>query len=296
VAATGSRHRRRAVATAAGLAAGLLLGSPVATLIAAGYTALGVRMWHDQRTARCNGGVRDDALDLLAATAAELRAGGACTVLLLADDELNRSVHAAQQLAASTGAPLADLLERLEAQCRAADRADAAAHAQAAGAQLTAVLLAALPIGGLGLGHLIGVDATRMLLHTPTGVACACGAAVLQAAGLAWTRRLQRGGQARAARSAARTGVRRKARRRLRRLPRRRFPEQPSGRTPWLLGAVAGTAVIVVFPTATGAALAAAVAAGTVRVLRRMEPAAARAERERALADLPWAVDLVAEA
>lgn len=288
-----SPRRTRAVAAAAGVASWLLLDAPVGGLIAAGYTMLALRMWREQRIARRDSGHRQRAFDLLAAAAAELRAGGVGTVLLLPDDELNRAVHAAQRLAASTGAPLADLLERLEAQSRAADRADAAAHAQAAGAQLTAVLLAALPIGGIGLGHLIGVDALRILLHTPTGVGCACGAAVLQAAGLAWTRRLQR--------PAARTAVDRAvgrftARRRLSRLALRPSAEQPSGRTPWLFGLVAGGAVLALLPSVAGGVLGAVVAAGTVLVLRRMEPAAVRAERERALADLPWAVDLIGAA
>jgi Flp pilus assembly protein TadB len=300
-----SRRRRLGVAVSAGLGAGLLLGSPAAGLIAAGYTLLAQSLWHDLRTARRDTARREDALDLIAAIAAELRAGGAGTVLLVPDDELDRAVAGARRLADTTGAPLADLLERLEAQCRAADRADAAAQAQAAGAQLTAVLLAALPLGGVGLGHLIGADALGILLHTPIGLACASGAAVLQAAGLAWPRRLQRGGPARggltAAGRAARTasggpadGV--GARRRLRRLPLRRAPRPPSGRTPWLFGALAGAAVVALLPSAAGTGLGLVVAAVTVLVLRRMEPAAVRAEREQALADLPWAVDLVAAA
>lgn len=290
---TCSPRLTRAVAVVTGGGAWLLLDSPVGGLIAAGYTLLGLWMRGERRAARRDCGHRERALDLLAACAAELRAGGVGTVLLLPDDELDRSVHAAQRLAASTGAPLADLLERLEAQCRAADRADAAAHAQAAGAQLTAVLLAALPVGGIGLGHLIGVDALQILLHTPIGVACACGAAVLQAAGLAWTRRLQRSG----ARSGKDRAVGRfAARRRLRRLPLRRTAPQPRGRTPWLFGAVAGGAVVMLLPSVAGALLGVVVAAGTGQVLRRMEPAAVRLEREQALADLAWAVDLIGTA
>nr|WP_246158639.1 type II secretion system F family protein [Catellatospora sichuanensis] len=86
------------------------------------------------------------------------------------------------------------------------------------------------------------------------------------------------------------------ARRRLRRLPLRRSAEQARGRTPWLFGFVAGGAVIALMPSPPGAVLGAVVAAGTVLVLRRMEPASVRAERERALADLPWAVDLTGTA
>ena len=49
-----------------------------------------------------------------------------------------------------TGAPLAELLERLEAQQRDLSRARAAAHAQVAGIRLTSVLLAVLPLVALG--------------------------------------------------------------------------------------------------------------------------------------------------
>ncbi|WP_409364954.1 type II secretion system F family protein [Catellatospora methionotrophica] len=116
---------------------------------------------------------------------------------------------------------------------------------------------------------------------------------MLQAAGLAWTRRLQRtGGRSAVGRSTGRFT----ARRRLRGLPLRRAVAPPSRRTPWLFGVVAGGAVFALLPSATGAVLGTGVAAGTVLVLRRMEPAATRAERERALADLPWAVDLIGTA
>ena len=83
---------------------------------------------------------------------------------------------AAWRLAERTGAPAADLVERIEADARAMDRAAAAAAAQAAGAQATAWLLAALPLGGIGLGYSIGADPLAVLLHTPIGAACAVGA------------------------------------------------------------------------------------------------------------------------
>ncbi|GAA1628940.1 hypothetical protein GCM10009679_37420 [Saccharothrix algeriensis] len=288
-----SRRLIRLLAIAAGLVAGLLARSPVAALIVAGYALLGGRLWREHGGAGGPAGQPPDPLDLVAAAAAELSAGavgGVGGVLLLPDTELDRLVHAARRLADGTGAPLADLLERLEAQSRAADRADAAAAAQAAGAQLTAVLLAALPVGGLGLGYLIGVDPLRILLHTPVGVGCACGAAVLQAAGLAWTRRVQGAPPSRAATGGG------SVRRRLRRLRLRHLPERPSPRTPWLLGLVAGGAVGALLPTVPGVVCGALVAAVTVAVLRRMEPAAVRTERVQVLADLPWAVDLVGAA
>lgn len=101
-----------------------------------------------------------------------------------------RLARAAVRLADRTGAPLAELLERIEADARAADRGRAAAAAQAAGARATAWLLAALPFGGIGLGYAIGVDPVAVLLHTPVGGASAVAAVALQIGGLLWAERL----------------------------------------------------------------------------------------------------------
>lgn len=104
---------------------------------------------------------------------------------------------AAVELAEKTGAPLADLLERIEADARTTDRGLAAAAAQAAGARATALLLAALPLGGIALGYGIGADPVDVLLHTPIGAGCAFVAIVLQIVGLVWADRL--GGRGRRA-------------------------------------------------------------------------------------------------
>ena len=105
-------------------------------------------------------------------------------------DRIGALARAAVRLAEQTGAPLADLLERIEADARAMDRGLAAAAAQAAGARATAMLLAGLPLGGIALGYGIGVDPLAVLLRTPIGAGCAVGAIVLQLAGLAWADRL----------------------------------------------------------------------------------------------------------
>jgi tight adherence protein B len=97
---------------------------------------------------------------------------------------------AAVTLAETTGAPLADLLERIEADGRAADRAAAVASAQSAGARTTAWLLGALPAAGIALGYGVGADPLKVLLHTPLGAVCATAALALQVAGLAWVGRL----------------------------------------------------------------------------------------------------------
>jgi tight adherence protein B len=106
------------------------------------------------------------------------------------DRRMAQLTEAAWRLAERTGAPIADLVERIEADARAMDRASAAAAAQAAGARATAWLLAGLPVGGIALGYSIGADPLEVLLHTPIGAACAVGAIALQVAGLAWADRL----------------------------------------------------------------------------------------------------------
>jgi tight adherence protein B len=101
------------------------------------------------------------------------------------------------RLAERTGAPVADLVDRIEADGRAADRGRAAAAAHAAGARATALLLAGLPAGGIALGYAIGVDPLRVLLRTPLGAACVAGALILQLGGLAWADRLAGAGASR---------------------------------------------------------------------------------------------------
>nr|WP_267900712.1 hypothetical protein [Micromonospora craterilacus] len=105
-------------------------------------------------------------------------------------DRPGRLARAAVRLADRTGAPLAELVERIEADARSTDRGLAAAGAQAAGARATAWLLAALPLGGIGLGYGIGVDPLDVLLHTPIGGGCAIAAVALQVVGLLWAERL----------------------------------------------------------------------------------------------------------
>ncbi|WP_416901537.1 type II secretion system F family protein [Micromonospora echinospora] len=112
------------------------------------------------------------------------------TVGPVGPDRIDRLTRAAIRLADRTGAPLAELVERIEADMRAMDRGLAAAAAQAAGARATAWLLAALPLGGIALGYGIGVDPVRVLLHTPVGAGCAVAATTLQVVGLLWAERL----------------------------------------------------------------------------------------------------------
>lgn len=155
----------------------------------AGVLVHGVLRGHAARIARREHRHR---VDRLGGLAAELRAGAItpAPALSAGTDRIDQLVGAATRLAERTGAPLADLLERIEADTRAMDRGQAAAAAQAAGARATAWLLAGLPVGGIALGYAIGTDPLDVLLHTTIGAACAIGAVLLQVAGLAWADRL----------------------------------------------------------------------------------------------------------
>ncbi len=220
------RHPRRTVAGTVVAAAviGWSASGPVAAAALGTYTGLAARTVLRRRRHRDRAGTRARELDELGALAADLRAGlppadlaptdlaaaGPAQVGLRPDgsggtassrtgtagpaspdDSRLRDLTAAVwRLAERTGAPVADLVDRIEADGRAADRGRAAAAAHAAGARATALLLAGLPAGGIALGYAIGVDPLRVLLHTPLGAACVAGALILQLGGLAWADRL----------------------------------------------------------------------------------------------------------
>ncbi|WP_435821870.1 type II secretion system F family protein [Micromonospora taraxaci] len=173
---------------------GAVVGGPVTAVALASYGTLAVRAALRWRTNRSTEQVRRRGLDQLCGLAADLRAGLPVPHVLdvAADgpDRLRQLISAAVRLADRTGAPLAELVERIEADARATDRGLAAAAAQAAGARATAWLLAALPVGGIGLGYGIGVDPVAVLLHSRVGGACAVLAVALQVVGLLWAERL----------------------------------------------------------------------------------------------------------
>lgn len=192
---------KRAVAVVAAVSAvaGAVLAGPVAAVAGLAYGGLAARAVLRRQGVRAALRMRRRQLDGLSALAADLRAGLPVGPVVAATPDpatpdpaarIDRLVGAAVRLAEQTGAPLADLLERIEADARAMDRGLAAAAAQAAGARATAMLLAGLPLGGIALGYGIGVDPLAVLLRTPIGAACAVAAIVLQLAGLAWADRL----------------------------------------------------------------------------------------------------------
>jgi tight adherence protein B len=193
-----TRHRAPAwLVVAAGVGMAVLLGGVVAGAVVGVYGSLAARAVTRREHERAELRHRAALLDALGAAAADLRAGlPADTALAGLDpaspDPLLARVRAAVRLAERTGAPLAEALERIEADARSTARARSAAAAQAAGSRATAWLLAALPVGGIGLGYAIGADPLTVLLRTPIGAACAFGAVTLQLTGLAWARRITR--------------------------------------------------------------------------------------------------------
>ncbi|NKX53408.1 type II secretion system F family protein [Arthrobacter mobilis] len=89
-----------------------------------------------------------------------------------------------------TGAPLAVLLENFADHLQHELDTAAARRTALAGPRATSVLLTWLPLLGLGLGMLMGVDPLGMLLGTPAGWMVLAAGAGLLAAGRMWSRRL----------------------------------------------------------------------------------------------------------
>lgn len=201
-------HRPHTVAAtvgAIGAAVATLAAGPVAGAAAAVYGTLAASMVLRRRRVRWSAEATARALDAVAVLAADLRAGtapgGALSAALPALSvtdvapvaRLVERITSSWEVAEAAGAPLADLLDRLETDARGLDRVRANAAAQAAGATATAWLLAALPVAGIGVGYGMGADPLGILLHTRVGAACAGLALLLQVAGMAWSGRLARG-------------------------------------------------------------------------------------------------------
>jgi tight adherence protein B len=97
---------------------------------------------------------------------------------------------AALDLCERSGAPTADVLERLAAGLRAEAAAATDARIALAAPKATAGVLSLLPVAGLGLGALLGVDTVHVLVSTAAGHACLLTGAAAWAAGRWWVRRL----------------------------------------------------------------------------------------------------------
>jgi len=97
------------------------------------------------------------------------------------------------QVTEQAGGAVADVLDRL-GHTLDADAADRRSfEALLAGPRASMGLLAALPALGLAMAQSAGAQPLHLLLHRPVGWALLAAALLLEAAGLAWSRRLVRG-------------------------------------------------------------------------------------------------------
>ncbi|MBT8228094.1 MAG: hypothetical protein HKP61_19260 [Dactylosporangium sp.] len=175
--------------------AGVMLGGPVAGLVLGAYGAVGAVSWRAWRARQRADRARQQSIEAIADMAADLRAGLAVpAVARVPDDAATARVAAARQISERLGAPLADLLDRIEIDLRGQRRVRAEVAAQTAGARATIVLLAVMPFGGVFLGTSLGTDPLHQLLHTRPGAGCATVALVLQGCGLLVASRLVRAG------------------------------------------------------------------------------------------------------
>jgi tight adherence protein B len=157
-----ARVRKRAVAFRADIAR--MLASTAAELrggvdpIAAVHAAVGdlpVAQWGPVQTAAAAD--IEDALWTVST-----RPGG----------EALAEVAAAWHIADQTGSPLSIVLGRMAESVRAEVELDRDVAVEAAPARATARLMAVLPVAGLGLGLLLGVNPIRILVTTGVGAAC----------------------------------------------------------------------------------------------------------------------------
>ena len=126
---------------------------------------------------------------------AAVRLGGDVPALLLqpratAVPDVLRGLAACWQVCGHAGSGLSAAVDRLADGLRARRAQERAVEAALAGARATAVLLALLPVAGLGLGAALGARPLHVLLHTPLGVACLALGLALEAVGTWWTRRI----------------------------------------------------------------------------------------------------------
>jgi tight adherence protein B len=105
-------------------------------------------------------------------------------------DQVWTDLAACWEASELTGAPLAVLLENYADHLQQELDAAAARRTALAGPRATSVLLTWLPLLGLGLGMLMGVDPLGMLLGTPSGWMVLAAGVGLLVLGRVWSRRL----------------------------------------------------------------------------------------------------------
>lgn len=104
---------------------------------------------------------------------------------------LNRLL-AVTALSEQTGAPLSALVEQLADSVDSSAELAAAVQTATAGPRLTQLLLTLLPVGGLGLGQLMGAQPLAALFGGGLGLACLAGGTLCLLAGRVWSARMIR--------------------------------------------------------------------------------------------------------
>jgi tight adherence protein B len=124
----------------------------------------------------------------------EIAASGEPATVLVAGGR-SAAVGHAWRVAVDTGAPLADVLDRVAADHAAVAGQRRAVTAVLAGPRASAAVLAVLPCVGLGLGMAMGLNPLSTLLHTGAGHLLCCAGAAFDAAGALWTSRIVAGAE-----------------------------------------------------------------------------------------------------
>lgn len=205
---------------AVGLVAGPAVAVPVAAVGIAAVTVFRVRVLRMRgRRARQAAADVARACTVLAAelelghvpTAALAAAAGDCPVLVPASTAARIGGDAVQvwrrqatepghqgllvlgrawRVAAVTGAPLAPSLAAVARALSSEEDVDRMIAGELAAPRMTGVVLALLPIAGIGLGYAIGGDPLGFLLGSPWGWVCLITGTTLACAGLLWTEHL----------------------------------------------------------------------------------------------------------
>ncbi|MGA8988348.1 type II secretion system F family protein [Aeromicrobium sp.] len=140
--------------------------------------------------------------DFLAPASRAARLGGDVPVALRASAtepgaELLDELAGAWQVADRAGAPLAQVLERLEETARGDQEIAWEVESGLAPARATGRLMAVLPVFGLALGSGMGGDPLAVLTGTLPGVLCLSAGCALACWGVAWVERIAAVGEQR---------------------------------------------------------------------------------------------------
>jgi tight adherence protein B len=124
---------------------------------------------------------------------AAARVGGDVTAALRSDAQHAPSLAGLAvcwEMAARSGSGMATMVQRIADAARTTQDTRVQLAAQLAGPRATARMLAALPLVGIVIGHLLGADPIAWLLGSPIGLAVLALAAACTALGWWWIHRI----------------------------------------------------------------------------------------------------------